>query len=551
MVFPNQAVKVRGEPKTFDEVADSGKSVNREGRHVWRAISEHATHWVVGGVLLAATGFAPEEWFAQTVHGLHIPESVLHLWTVGVDVRVIPIAVGMAIIAIGVLRQRQGVRLTTSSGPALPSMASVGAPTVDADSAQNAVGLAIVQDKPEALPLPDKPSIAVLPFDNLSGDPAQEYFSDGVAEDIITELSRSRALFVIARNSSFTYRARSVDVKQIGRELGIRYVLEGSVRRESERIRVTAQLIDAETDHHVWAERYDRNLRDIFAIQDEITIAVARAIEPAIADAERARALRNPPNCLSTWEAYQRGLSHLVRFNPADNLQARSFFERAVELDPNFASPCVGLAFSYMNEGYFFALRSLTEAVTLGETWARRATGLDANDADAQAALAFSMHFKGDHDAALEGALRALAINPNSALANQLKGICLLFTGQVAEGRAALLSSLRLSPRDPLSGNAHVLIVVSYYYERDYIHAVQAGRDVLAVHPDNPIAYRWIAAVLGQLGRVDEAKLALQKAYAMDPAVFNLHVRARPPWMSREHHEHMLEGIRKAGWEGQ
>ena len=159
--------------------------------------------------------------------------------------------------------------------------------------------------------MPDKPSIAVLAFTNMSGDPEQEYFSDGIADDIITELSRIRWLFVIARNSSFTYKGHAIDVKQVGRELGVRYVLEGSVRRGGERVRVNAQLIDAETGNHVWAERYDRDLADVFAVQDEITLAVTRAIGPAVADAEQRRALRKPPGNLGAWESYQRGLWHL------------------------------------------------------------------------------------------------------------------------------------------------------------------------------------------------------------------------------------------------
>ena len=166
---------------------------------------------------------------------------------------------------------------------------------------------------PETLPLPDRPSIAVIAFTNMSGDPEQEYFSDGIADDIITDLSRIRWLFVIARNSSFAYKGNATDIKQIGRELGIRYVLKGSVRRGGERVRVNAQLIDAESGNHVWAERYDRNLANVFAVQDEITLAVTRAIEPAVSDAEQRRALRKPPSNLGAWETYQRGMWHLTR----------------------------------------------------------------------------------------------------------------------------------------------------------------------------------------------------------------------------------------------
>jgi adenylate cyclase len=197
-----------------------------------------------------------------------------------------------------------------------------------------------------ALPLPDKPSIAVLAFTNMSGDPEQEFVADGIAEDIITALSRYPSLFVIARNSSFTYKGRAVDLKQVGRELGVRYVLEGSVRRAADRIRVTAQLVEAETNNHIWAERYDRNLADIFALQDEITEAVTIAIAPVIADAERQRAMRKPPGSLDAWAAYQRGLWHFGKFSADDNLAAQKFFQQAIDLDPNFAGGYSGLAWA-------------------------------------------------------------------------------------------------------------------------------------------------------------------------------------------------------------
>jgi adenylate cyclase len=196
----------------------------------------------------------------------------------------------------------------------------------------------------EGLPLPDKPSIAVLAFTNMSGDPEQEYFSDGIADEIITELSRSRSLFIIARNSSFAYKGRAVNIKQVGRELGVRYVLEGSVRRSGGRVRVITQLIDVETSNHIWAERYDRALEDVFAVQDQITIAVATAVLPAISEAELRRVLRKPPGSLGAWEAYQRGMWHLQQYRSQEVPQARGFFNRALELDPMLAAAHTGLA---------------------------------------------------------------------------------------------------------------------------------------------------------------------------------------------------------------
>ncbi len=215
----------------------------------------------------------------------------------------------------------------------------------------------------------------VLPFTNMSGDPEQEYFSDGIAEDIITALSRNRSLFVIARNSSFTYRGRPVDVKQVARELGVRYVVEGSVRRAGERVRISAQLIDAETGNYVWAERYDRRLVDVFEVQDEITAAVSRAIGPALSHAERQRAIRKQPENLDAWEAYQRAMWHQAKGGAANVEQARHFLERAIELDPLFAAAHAMLAISHI-----FALTvghplSLRDTVTMAEAAARKAVG--------------------------------------------------------------------------------------------------------------------------------------------------------------------------------
>jgi adenylate cyclase len=200
--------------------------------------------------------------------------------------------------------------------------------------------------EPAPLPLPDKPSVAVLPFTNMSTDLEQEFFADGIAEDVITALSRYPSLFVIARNSSFTYKGRAVDVKLVGHELGVRYVLEGSLRKSGSRIRVTAQLVEAETGKHVWAERYDRDLADIFVVQDEITEAVTIAVAPAVADAELHRAMRKPPGSLDAWAAYQRGLWHLSKFSADDYALGQRFFQEAVNLDPNFAGGYTGLAYA-------------------------------------------------------------------------------------------------------------------------------------------------------------------------------------------------------------
>jgi adenylate cyclase len=493
---------------------------------LWHTAREYAGHWLVAGIILAATGAAPEHWFADLLHGAHLPTESLHLWGAGIDLRLIRIGAGVLMIAGDIAwRRTRPPAQPASSAPALPLSA-------------------------EALPLPDRPSIAVLPFANLSGDPEQEYFSDGIADDIITELSRSHALFVIARNSSFTYRGRAVDVKQVAHELGVRYVVEGSVRREADRVRVNAQLIDAGSGAHIWAERYDRALEQVFAVQDEITAAIVAAIHPAVADAELRRMLRKPPENLGAWEAYQRGLWHVGKASRADIARAMTFFQRAIELDAGFAPAYTGLASAYTAEGAIHAARPLQEAVRLAADWARRAVEIDATDAEAQAMLARTATLAGNAEEGWERAMLALSLNPNSPLGNLTRAGALVYGGKAAEGRDAAFATLRLDPRNPRNSTATVYVTISYHLERNYPAAVEWAKRTIARYPDDPRSYRWLAAALGQLGRADEARAALQEALRISPQSFEQYVRQRPAFIPPDDHAHTVEGLRKAGWQG-
>jgi len=398
-----------------------------------------------------------------------------------------------------------------------------------------------------ALPLPDKPSVAVLPFTNMSPEPEQEFFADGIAEDVITALSRYPSLFVIARNSSFTYKARAVDVKQVGRELGVRYVLEGSLRKSSNRIRVTAQLVEAETGKHVWAERYDRDLADIFALQDEITEAVTIAIAPAIADAEQRRALRKPPGSLDAWAAYQRGLWHLSKFTSDDTALGEKFFQDAIDLDPNFSAAYVGLAIAQDHAAEFRG-RGLLDHLTSMEALARRAVALDGADAEARSLLGHVLWRRGDHEGALAEAERALATTPNLAFGHHVRGTALIFSGHPKEGVAALERSIRLDPRDPRSALRLSRMALGLYFSAEYEPSVEVAKRAIRSYPGFPNPYRWLAAALGQLGRIEEAKEALEQAIAIRPTAFERVVRGRLRWMRPEDHAHMVEGLRKAGW---
>ncbi len=393
----------------------------------------------------------------------------------------------------------------------------------------------------QPLALPDKPSIAVLPFQNMSGDPEQEFFADGIAEDIITALSRYPSLFVIARNSSFSFKGCAVDVKQVGRELGVRYVLEGSLRKSGNRVRVTAQLVEAETGNHVWAERYDRDLADIFAVQDEITQATTIAIAPAIADAEQQRAMRKPPASLDAWGAYQRGMWHLSKASAEDNDFAENFFQRAIDLDPMFVGGYIGLSAVFSRAK---GTQSKEEAV------ARRAVALDGGNPEAHSRLALALVARGDHQGACAEAERALTICPNLAVAHGALGVALAYSGRPTDGLTALETCIRLDPRDPSLVNRLNQVALAHYFCHDYEAAVEAAERAIRSFPDFPSPYRWLAAALGELGRTAEAKAALEKAIAVSPDAFDFQVRERPPWFRPEEHAHMLDGLRKAGWKG-
>jgi adenylate cyclase len=400
------------------------------------------------------------------------------------------------------------------------------------------------------LPLPDRPSIAVLPFQDMGGDPEQEYFSDGVSSDIITELSRNHSLFVISRSSSFTYRGRSIDVRRVSRELGVRCVVEGSVRRSGDRARVSAQLVEGDTGKHLWAERYDRDVTEVFAVQDEITAAVTAAILPAVTDAEQRRALRKPPESLGAWEVYQRGLWHFGKVTRADNEQARVYFERAIALDGSFAAAYSYLALTYVTEGGVFAARLIDETARLAATAARRAVEYDPHDADALSTIAYAAFLTGNHQEARKWASRADACGATSAWVSGIKGVLLVWSGHAAEGRNTMRTALRLNPRDPRNRLLGSSIAASYYFEHDYIAAFDAANWAITEYPAYPNPYRWLAASLGQLGKVEEAGEALRKAVTVSPTGFDMHVRSRPAWFLSEQYEHLLDGLRKAGWQG-
>ncbi len=399
-----------------------------------------------------------------------------------------------------------------------------------------------------ALPLPDKPSIAVLAFTNMSTDAEQEFFADGISEDIITELSRSRSLFVIARNSSFVYKGRPTAIRDVGRELGVRYVLEGSVRKASNRVRVTAQLIEATTGGHVWAERYDRELADIFSVQDEITASVSSAIQPALERSERERSVRKPADDLDAWESYHRGMWHFSRIEAGDNETARGLFQRAIELDPQFARAVAALALTYLNEITLFRPQQRAVNIPLALESASQAVAIDATDAMGHAALARAQWMSGRHAESLATADTAVHLEPNSPAAHGAVGGARLWSGRPAEAVEPLKSAMRLSPFDPLTSLWLHFTARAHYWSGNYSASIAVATQMRQSFPNFRQPYNTLIAALGQVGRVDDAQAVMADGLARFGDAFRalMELPADLRELRPEDRNHLIEGFRKA-----
>ena len=366
------------------------------------------------------------------------------------------------------------------------------------------------------LPLPDKPSIAVLPFTNMSGDVEQDYFADGMVEDIITGLARIKWLFVIARNSSFVYKGKSVDVKQAGRELGVRYVLEGSVRKAASHVRVTAQLIDAETGRHVWADRYDRTLDDVFAIQDELTMSVVAAIEPSLRQAEIERVKRKRPDNLDAYDLVLRAIPHVYPAMPDGAAKALPLLESALNKEPDYA---LAHGFSAWSHEILFARGGTREENRLGAIHhAHEAIAYGRDDATALSLGGFVIGLVAhDREAARQAFEAALALSPSCALTYILGSVVMVFGGDADRGIEWGERALRLSPFDPMSYAPWLSIALGHFQRREYETAAEAARKVFQANPYWSSAHFLLAATHAKLGRLDAAKSATERVLELEP----------------------------------
>jgi TolB-like protein/class 3 adenylate cyclase len=398
-------------------------------------------------------------------------------------------------------------------------------------------------------PLVDKPSIAVLPFDNMSGDSEQEYFADGVVEEIITALSRMPWLFVIARNSSFIYKGRAVDVKEVGRDLGVRYVLEGSIRKAGERLRITGQLIDATTGAHLWADRYDGSLEDIFDLQDSVTSSVVGAIAPKLEFAEIERTKHKLTSSLDAYDYYLRGIAAFHQWAVEENAEALSYFYQAIEIDPEYAS-AYGMAARCINQ--LAVVKPLTvgaKEIAEAERLARRAADLGRNDALALSMAGITLGFV-VRDVRGGAALteRALALNPNLAVALYSDGWLNVWLGNSEIGIDRIGRAMQLSPQDPMIFQMQSAMAHAHYTAGDDSEALSWAQKALHDRPDNLPALAAAAASAARLGRQTDAEDAKARVLRIFPGIDQSYLATFLPYQQPQDAERWLEGFRKAGF---
>jgi adenylate cyclase len=397
------------------------------------------------------------------------------------------------------------------------------------------------EDRPAgaALPLPVKPSIAVVPFDNLSGDASQAYLSDGITEDIITELSRFHSLFVIARNSSFAWRGENVDVRRVGRELGVRFVVEGSVRMAGDRLRITVQLIEAATGNHLWAERYDRAIGDLFEVQDEVARTIVATLAGRLENAEVRSAARKHAGSLPAYDCVLRGIEHLRGYGADDNRQARELFERAIGLDPSYALAHAYLALALLVEhGYEDAPAAIKDRVL---DLALAALRLDPGDGRGHQVLAQAYLARGAVDQAMAHAERSLALNPNDATAVEQVGLIAIRAGRAAEGIDLIRQAMRLNPYHP--DWYWTDLAIGLYAARRYAEALDANRRIAAWK--SPAHLARLAACYAQLGRLEEARAEAAELLRVKPD-FRISGQVAS-YRAPADAEHERDGLRKAG----
>jgi adenylate cyclase len=394
------------------------------------------------------------------------------------------------------------------------------------------------------IPLPNKPSIAVLPFVNMSGDAEQEYFSDGITEEIITALSKTPKLFVIARNSTFTYKGKPAKIQDVGRELGVKYVLEGSVRKAQDKVRITAQLVDAQTGHHLWADRYDRELTKIFALQDEITLKILIAMQVKLTEGEQARFYVKGTDNLEAYLKLLQGRQYIDNFNQKNSFLAQQVLGEAMALDPGYAEPYTYLAATHFLEAFFGYSKSPMNSMANAITLAEKAISLDDSEANPHSMLGLLLTMKGEYEKGIAKGERAIELNPNSAEAHARLAISLVLSGRWEEAVASFKQAIRLNPNPPVYYLTHMSL--AYARGKRYEEAFEVGEKAVHRQPDNVMARIFLAAIYGLADRAEEARVQAAEVIRISPK-FSLENALRTWPFNQADKDRFLEALRKAG----
>jgi adenylate cyclase len=396
------------------------------------------------------------------------------------------------------------------------------------------------------LPLPDEPSIAVLPFVNMSGDPEQEYFSDGISEEIITALSKTPKLFVIARTSTFTYKGKSVKVQQVGRELGVKYVLEGSVRKAEDEVRITAQLVDAQTGHHLWAERYDRKLKEIFALQDEITIKILTSLQVNLTDTEQAAFFAKGTDSLEAYLKWLQAYEYVLHINRDDNLLGRQKAEEAIAIDPNYAAAYTTLGWTHAFDARYRWSKSPKQSMVRAVELARKAIALDDTYPAVYRLWGFIYLLKRQYDEAIAAQEKAVALSPNWAGAYAHLGMTLVYACRPEEGIRTLQKAIRLNPTMPPT-YVYFKLGRAYRMIGQYDEAISVFNKALHSSPNNLLAYVGLASTYSLSGRQEEARAAAAEVLKISPKFSSESFIMSLAFKNQSENERVISALQKAG----
>lgn len=394
-----------------------------------------------------------------------------------------------------------------------------------------------------------RPAVAVLPFQNISGDPEQDYFADGLTEDIITALSLWKSFPVIARNSSFAYKGQSPDIRKVGEELGARYVIEGSVRKGGSRVRVSAQLINSETAHHVWAEKFDRDVEEIFDLQDELSQRIAATVAPEVERTEHNKAVTNRPKDLNAWDHVQKGLGYLYEFSLEGNKNARAQFDHALEIDPSYGTAYIGIAWSFIRDLDMGSGGNRSKIISDLLSAANMAVRHDPTDSFAHVVLGIAHNWDKQLDASIVECERALELNPNNTNALMSMGHGLSMMGRRDEGLSYMRNAISLNPRDPRNYLYYSFLARALLTAKEFYEAHEAAKKAISWNSGHPVPHLVMAATLAHLGRIEDAREEMaacersRPGYTADPENW---VQYRDP----ADNAFFLDGLRKAGWEG-